>query len=301
MMQETADDGGSSTACALVLAATYRRDVAASLRRVWENVHDWEHLPWLHASTFASVAPLAPGPRGWRVKLVAQPGDPARAQVVELDADPARNRYRVVTLDGPGRGSEIRVRLVPRTANETGVVVEFHVPAAPAAKLARIGARYIELYRRLWDEDEAMMIAREAACARIAATAAIGDMPADASTGPGNDAARVAVALDLGTLTEVRARLPFVIELAGTPFRVVDVAGEILAHATTCPHWFGPLDAVPVHDGCVTCPWHGFRFDVRTGASADGRELTLAPAPRVTITHGHVVLHREVVRPTRHP
>lgn len=279
MTQQTADDDASSTACALALAATYRRDVAASLRRVWENVHDWEHLPWLHASTFASVEPLAPGPRGWRVKLVAQPGDPARAQVIELDADHERHRYRVVTREGPGRGSEIRVRLVPRSTNETGVVVEFHVPPAPPAKLARIGARYVELYRRLWDEDEAMMRARETACARVAAR-----------TTAAGDGGHAAPTLDLGTVAEVRARLPLLVEVAATRFRVLDVDGEILAHATTCPHWLGPLDAAPVRDGCVTCPWHGYRFDVRSGASADGRALALAPAPRVTIADGRVLV-----------
>jgi nitrite reductase/ring-hydroxylating ferredoxin subunit len=33
-----------------------------------------------------------------------------------------------------------------------------------------------------------------------------------------------------------------------------------------CPHFGGPLDDAPVDDrGIVTCPWHGYRFDVRTG------------------------------------
>ena len=32
----------------LTSVATYRRRIGASLERVWENVHDWEHLPWLH-------------------------------------------------------------------------------------------------------------------------------------------------------------------------------------------------------------------------------------------------------------
>ena len=33
----------------LVIAAVYKREVAASLERVWENVYDWEHLPFLHS------------------------------------------------------------------------------------------------------------------------------------------------------------------------------------------------------------------------------------------------------------
>ncbi len=56
--------------------------------------------------------------------------------------------------------------------------------------------------------------------------------------------------------------------------RTVVIGGVTLRHATVCPHLGGPLDG-PVVDGCVTCPWHGYRFDVRTGCSADGRRLSL--------------------------
>lgn len=276
MGHERPDDGAKSDAVTLALAGTYHREVAASLARVWENVHDWEHLPWLHGTSFAAVEPLGRGPRGWRLRLVAQPGDAARAQVIELDADEPAHRYRVVTREGPGRGSEIRVRLEPRAPQRTGVAVEFHVPAMPLDKLARVGGRYVELYRQLWDEDEAMMVERERACrrARVAKDAVAG-APAR---------------LDLGALAEVRARAPFVVDLGGRAFRVLELDGELVAHAATCPHWLGPLDRAPVRDGCVTCPWHGYRFDVRTGASVDGRGLALAPAPHIAIAADRVFL-----------
>ncbi|MBM4244285.1 MAG: Rieske 2Fe-2S domain-containing protein [Deltaproteobacteria bacterium] len=276
MANERATRRAESVAAPLALAATYRREVAASLARVWENVHDWEHLPWLHATSFAAAEPLARGPRGWRVRLIAQPGDPASAQVIELDADEPGHRYRVVTREGPGRGSEIRVQLEPRAAHVTGVEVEFHVPAVPPAKLARLGASYVELYRRLWDEDEEMMIARERACALVSTEAV-----------PHEDRR-----LDLGPVAAVRARVPFLVELGGRPFRVLELDGDLVAHAATCPHRLGPLGQAPVRDGCVTCPWHGYRFDVRTGASADGRRLRLATAPQVSLEGGRVVLHR---------
>ena len=64
----------------------------------------------------------------------------------------------------------------------------------------------------------------------------------------------------------------------------------LMAYAATCPHWLGPLDATPVVDGCVRCPWHGYRFDVRSGGSADGRGLRLATPPRVLIEEGQVEL-----------
>ena len=72
-------------------------------------------------------------------------------------------------------------------------------------------------------------------------------------------------------------------ELAGERIRVVELGGELVAHATRCPHWLGPLEDAPLEDGCVSCPWHGYRFDVRTGRSADGRRLRLAPAARIEV------------------
>ena len=36
-------------------------------------------------------------------------------------------------------------------------------------------------------------------------------------------------------------------------------------------------------DGSVVCPWHGYRFDVSTGASSDGRGLKLRPAPKIEL------------------
>lgn len=276
-MQDAGQRNASSAhgGSALALAGTYRREVAASLARVWENVHDWEHLPALHGSSFAAAELLERGAWGWRVRLVAQPGDERHAQLIELRvAEP--HRYCVTTLEGPGRGSEIRVRLMPRSAHATGVVVEFHVPGLAPERLSQVGARYVELYARLWDEDEAMMVARERACARARAR-----RDRDASA-PADQ--------DLGRVAEVRTRLPLQVEFGGVPFRVVEVDGTLLAHAATCPHWLGPLAEAPLDDGCVRCPWHGYRFDVRTGASADGRGLRLATPPRVMVEDGRVRL-----------
>lgn len=254
----------------LNLAGTYRREVAASLARVWENVFDWEHLPSLHEATFHSVELQEAGDWGWRVRLLNQPGDLSKAQVLELRADRPGGVYVAATLSGPGTGTEIRTRLTRLADHRTGVAVEFHVAEDRPERLAAIGARYNDVYARLWDEDEAMMVHREQALRR--------------RTEP-------AEPINLGPLAEVRAGLPRLVVFGGQRFRLVELDGALIVHAADCPHWLGPLDDAKVEDGCVRCPWHGYRFDLRTGESADGRGLRLAAPPRVTVQAGEVILN----------
>ena len=79
-------------------------------------------------------------------------------------------------------------------------------------------------------------------------------------------------------------RLPLLVELDGGPFRILELeGGELVAHSTICPHWLGPLDEAAPENGVLRCPWHGYRFDLRTGMSVDGRGCRLAPAPRVLV------------------
>ena len=65
------------------LVATYARRVRASAERVWENVLDWEHLPYLHSQAFSSVRRLSGDANGWRgeVGLVGSPGSVAAIDV----------------------------------------------------------------------------------------------------------------------------------------------------------------------------------------------------------------------------
>ncbi len=48
---------------------------------------------------------------------------------------------------------------------------------------------------------------------------------------------------------------------------IFNVAGAYYALDGVCPHQGGPLGKGRL-DGCVlTCPWHGWQFDVRDGRS----------------------------------
>lgn len=250
--------------------AVYRRKVGASLERVWENVLDWEHLPWLHRSSFASIEPVSAGAGGWRARVGVVLGAQAADAEIELRTEPERGRYVTATVDGLGAGSEIWTELEVVAPHETAIEVSFRVPDVPASHVDVVGSYYRELYHRLWDEDEAMMRHREKMLG------ALSQPPAAARR-------------DLGSREEVLRRAPFAVEIGGRAYRVVAIGGRIFAHSTICPHALGPLEAGH-GESEVRCPWHGYAFDVRSGRSCDGRALRLPFAPVVDDADGRVVL-----------
>lgn len=57
--------------------------------------------------------------------------------------------------------------------------------------------------------------------------------------------------------------------------------GDVVAIKNQCPHRDVPLDDALVEDGCLTCTWHGWRFELATGdhltAFGPRRGLTTYP------------------------
>lgn len=256
----------------LALAGIYERSVTASLDRIWENVFDWEHLAHLHESSFAKCELIERHDAGWRVALTPQGS--AATQVIDLRTDRENGRYVSTTLAGAGTGSEIRVTLAPRAQHLTDVRVEFHLPEFDEARLASLGQAYIATYARLWDEDETMMRQREAALTR----------PAKSISGVSP--------LDLGSEAAVRQALPLSFDFDSVAFHVVELDGALVAHASVCPHWLGPLSKEHGQPGTVHCPWHGYRFDIRTRRCLSEPALRLARAPSITVVDGRVRAER---------
>ena len=56
-------------------------------------------------------------------------------------------------------------------------------------------------------------------------------------------------------------------EVEGKQVAVFNVGGQFHAMDGGCPHRGGPLGEGYLEDKVVTCPWHGWRFDVTTGVS----------------------------------
>jgi hypothetical protein len=80
-------------------AAVYERSIRASVERIWENVLDWEHLPWLHRTSFSDVRMLDASRGGWRA-WVASRSRGSIESLVDVRLERAALRYVTRTLAG---------------------------------------------------------------------------------------------------------------------------------------------------------------------------------------------------------
>jgi nitrite reductase (NADH) small subunit len=57
------------------------------------------------------------------------------------------------------------------------------------------------------------------------------------------------------------------VQVAGKNIALFNVDGSFYAVDDTCLHRGGPLGEGELTGHLVTCPWHGWKYDVRTGIS----------------------------------
>ena len=62
-------------------------------------------------------------------------------------------------------------------------------------------------------------------------------------------------------------------EVHGRRVLLVNLDGEIHALDAHCPHRAGPLDEGDLGEGAIECPWHHYRYDVRTGENLYPRNV----------------------------
>lgn len=55
------------------------------------------------------------------------------------------------------------------------------------------------------------------------------------------------------------------VEVDGLPIALANVAGTIYAFSDSCRHQGGSLSSGVLRDDVVTCPLHGWAFNVRSG------------------------------------
>ncbi|MBI2027209.1 MAG: non-heme iron oxygenase ferredoxin subunit [Deltaproteobacteria bacterium] len=61
-----------------------------------------------------------------------------------------------------------------------------------------------------------------------------------------------------------------VVDAKGQEIALFRVGDDFFAIDNQCPHRHGPLGEGYLQNDIVTCPWHGWQFNVKTGENAIG-------------------------------
>lgn len=69
------------------------------------------------------------------------------------------------------------------------------------------------------------------------------------------------------------------VDVKGIWIALFNVNGSFFAVDNTCPHAGGPIGEGSLAGEIVTCPWHGWQFNVRTGAREGNPNFTVACCP----------------------
>ncbi len=261
---------------------SYRRRLPVSLERMYENTLDWEHLPYLHNSSFTQIQCLDAGAWGWRAKVTNHKGQDSE---LELKLDRSRRRWITTNLSGPSQGAEIWTLVSVLGPHEIEIVVDFFVPGVEPASREKVGRAYANAYTQLYHEDEAMMVARQVELDRRVEPGRYGAEAVLAGTATELASAQPTV----GSIVSLRGR-EYVLRYLGPDAASAEDPAQWVAYPRLCPHQLGPLDHSELIDGVVTCPWHGYQFDVRSGANLSGQACRLTSLPEVSIDQGQVFI-----------
>ena len=82
-----------------------------------------------------------------------------------------------------------------------------------------------------------------------------------------------------------------VVVVEGRSLALFRIQGQCFATANACPHKGGPLGEGRVREHVVTCPWHGWTWDVRTGANVRNPKLGTLECFPVSVEGGEVFVH----------
>lgn len=86
----------------------------------------------------------------------------------------------------------------------------------------------------------------------------------------------------VGHTADVPAGEARVVDVEGKSLALCNVAGTYYAVDNDCPHRGGPLGEGDLDGPAVICPWHGWRWDVRTGANVNNPAVRI-PCFAVTV------------------
>jgi NAD(P)H-dependent nitrite reductase small subunit len=85
-----------------------------------------------------------------------------------------------------------------------------------------------------------------------------------------------------------------IVRIDDTAIALFNIGGTFYAMDNTCPHQGGPLGEGWLKGSVVTCPWHFWQFDVRTGAAPEFPEMNVPRFP-VKVEAGEIFVADEPI------
>ena len=85
--------------------------------------------------------------------------------------------------------------------------------------------------------------------------------------------------MKVATLLDLPAGACKTVEAAGKAIALFNVDGTVYALDNTCLHQGGPLGEGTLQGEVVTCPWHMWEYNVRTGEKVNSPALKVATYP----------------------
>ena len=76
----------------------------------------------------------------------------------------------------------------------------------------------------------------------------------------------------VATKSEIADQAAKLLQIGDKRIALFNLGGRFYALDDTCPHAEGPLNEGSIEGEEVECPWHGSRFNIKTG------EVTVSPA-----------------------
>ena len=134
----------------------------------------------------------------------------------------------------------------------------------------------------------ALVLGSAALVAGLHVYAATMDDPAETPKGPW---------VDVGGPEDFRENFARVTVLpSGDRVAVFLMEGKLSAISNACAHQNGPLGEGKIIDCLVTCPWHGFQYDVRNGQSPAPFTEKI-PTYRLRLHEGRIEVHADAFPP----
>ena len=83
----------------------------------------------------------------------------------------------------------------------------------------------------------------------------------------------------VASTTDLKPGTAMAVEANGIYISIYNVEGKIYATHNTCLHQGGPLSEGVLEGEIITCPWHMWEYNVRTGEKVGNSSLKVATYP----------------------